>query len=36
MKTNLEKLVKLRDITSEVFTKDFRNVDSAKYLLQYN
>ncbi|WP_294184229.1 DUF86 domain-containing protein [Clostridium sp.] len=34
MQDNLEKLNKLRRIDKDVFVKDFRNVDSAKYLLQ--
>lgn len=34
MQENLEKLNRLQKIDRDVFIKDFRNVDSAKYLLQ--
>ena len=34
MQDNLEKLNRLRKIDRDIFVKDFRNVDSAKYLLQ--
>ncbi len=31
---NINKLDKLKDLTEEEFINDFRNIDSAKYLLQ--
>lgn len=34
MQNNLEKLNKLQKIGKNIFIEDFRNVDSAKYLLQ--
>lgn len=34
MQGNLNKLRKFRDVDKNEFIKDFRNVDSAKYLLQ--
>ncbi|AGK95783.1 type VII toxin-antitoxin system HepT family RNase toxin [Clostridium pasteurianum] len=34
MQGNLDKLKKLQNISKDIFLKDFRNVDSAKYLLQ--
>jgi uncharacterized protein YutE (UPF0331/DUF86 family) len=34
MQSNLEKLNKLQKIDKNIFIEDFRNVDSAKYLLQ--
>lgn len=34
MQVNIVKLKKLRELSKETFIEDFRNVDSAKYLLQ--
>ncbi|MFL0196912.1 type VII toxin-antitoxin system HepT family RNase toxin [Clostridium sp. WILCCON 0269] len=34
MQSNLNKLRKLQKISKDIFIEDFRNVDSAKYLLQ--
>ncbi|APM38626.1 type VII toxin-antitoxin system HepT family RNase toxin [Clostridium kluyveri] len=34
MQSNLNKLKKLQKISKDIFIEDFRNVDSAKYLLQ--
>lgn len=34
MQGNLDKLKKLQNISKDTFLKDFRNVDSTKYLLQ--
>ncbi|EQB86321.1 uncharacterized protein YutE (UPF0331/DUF86 family) [Clostridium punense] len=34
MEQNLLKLKKLREVKKDIFLEDFRNVDSAKYLLQ--
>ncbi|KHO36225.1 hypothetical protein OR62_11360 [Clostridium tetani] len=34
MEENLNKLKKLRELEKDIFIDDFRNVDSAKYLLQ--
>lgn len=34
MEENLNKLKKLRELKKDIFIEDFRNVDSAKYLLQ--
>jgi uncharacterized protein YutE (UPF0331/DUF86 family) len=34
MQGNLDKLKKLQNISKDIFIEDFRNVDSAKYLLQ--
>jgi uncharacterized protein YutE (UPF0331/DUF86 family) len=34
MENNLNKLRKLQEVSKEIFIEDFRNVDSAKYLLQ--
>lgn len=34
MQSNLDKLKKLQKVSKDIFIEDFRNVDSAKYLLQ--
>jgi uncharacterized protein YutE (UPF0331/DUF86 family) len=34
MQGNIDKLRKLQNISKDIFIEDFRNVDSAKYLLQ--
>ncbi|NMM64244.1 DUF86 domain-containing protein [Clostridium sp. P21] len=34
MQGNIDKLKKLQNISRDIFIEDFRNVDSAKYLLQ--
>lgn len=33
MQSNLDKLKKLQKVSKDIFIEDFRNVDSAKYLL---